>query len=90
MAKPAEPYRSIIVESYLEQNLSGKRGKVHIRPIPGQWADVTLQVECAKRLSKDYPVGTQFKIQAKLTDRDDGGEYLYSSFRWEPDEIILK
>ncbi len=41
-----------------------------------------LQVECAKKLSRDYPVGTQFRIRAKLTDREGKGEYLYSSFRW--------
>lgn len=83
MAKPEEPYRPLKVESYEIQSSSGKRGKIHIRPLTGQWAEVSLQVECSKKLSNDYPVGSQFEILAKLTDREEGGEYIYSSFRWK-------
>lgn len=85
MAKPEEPYRKLIVESFYPASTSGKKGKVHIRPIHGQWASSTLAVECSKKLSdvKVYPIGSQFEITAKLTDREDGGEYIYSSFRWE-------
>ena len=85
MAKPDEPYRLLKVESYEVKSTSGKRGKVHIRPLPGQWADTSLVVECSKKLSdtKVYPVGSRFEIKAKLTDREDGGEYIYSSFRWQ-------
>ena len=85
MAKPEEPYRKLIVESSYAANMSGRKGKVHIRPIPGQWASTSLAVECSKKLSdvKVYPIGSQFEITAKLTDREDGGEYIYSSFRWE-------
>lgn len=87
MAKPEEPYRWLKVESYEVKSTSGKRGKVHIRPLPGQWADVALQVECSKKLSKNYPLGSKFEICAKLTDREDGGEYIYSSFRWKFKEL---
>lgn len=85
MAKPDEPYRMLKVESYLPEKMSGKKGKVHIRPLAGQWASQSLAVECSKKLSdlKVYPLGSQFEICAKLTDREDGGEYIYSSFRWE-------
>ncbi|WP_150182579.1 hypothetical protein [Enterobacter asburiae] len=85
MAKPEEPYRKLIVESFYPGSMSGKKGKVHIRPIPGQWASTSLAVECSKKLSNVnvYPIGSQFEITAKLTDREDGGEYIYSSFRWE-------
>lgn len=85
MAKPEEPYRKLIVESFYPASMSGKKGKVHIRPIPGQCASTSLAVECSKKLSdvKVYPIGSQFEITAKLTDREDGGEYIYSSFRWE-------
>lgn len=85
MAKPDEHYRALKVESFKPDNLSGKKGKVHIRPLPGQWAAVTLAVECSKKLSdvSVYPLGSQFEICAKLTDREEGGEYIYSSFRWK-------
>lgn len=84
MTKPEEPYRLLKVESYMAGSTSGKRGKIHIRPLPGQWASPHLSVECSKKLSdpKLSPVGSQFEINAKLTDREEGGEYIYSSFRW--------
>ena len=77
------PYEYVIVESFVPEQTSGLRGKVHIRPAPGGKYPADLHVECSKKLSKDFPVGTRFKLWAKLTDRADGGEYLYSSFRWK-------
>ncbi|WP_413728471.1 hypothetical protein [Sodalis sp. RH19] len=85
MAKPEEPYCYVVVESFIPNKKSGKHGKIHIRPVSGQSNyPPSLQVECSKQLSdtKLHPVGTKFKIRAKLTDREDGGEYLYSSYRW--------
>lgn len=83
MAKPEEPYRQVFVESYTPSSTSVLHGDVHIRPLPGQAGiPPTLQVEYSKALSRNFPVGTQFELTAKLTDREGGGEYLYSSFRW--------
>jgi len=89
MAKPEEPYRQLKVESFIPERSSGRKGKVHIRPLPGQWADSSLAVECAKKLSntKIYPLGSQFEICAKLTDREDGGAYIYSYFGWKVKQI---
>ena len=86
MAKATE-YETLVVESFVPSRTSGLHGKVHIRPIEGQGYDPALRVECSKRLSEEYPVGTRFRIRAKLTDREDGGEYLYSSWRW-PVEVL--
>lgn len=80
-------YEALIVESYRPAQTSGLHGAVHMRPIAGQGYDTALQVECSKRLTADYPVGTRFRIKAKLTDREGGGAYLYSSWRW-PVEVI--
>ena len=82
MAKYGEHYRYIVVESYAPNSTAGLHGLVHVRPVPGQGLNITLQVECSKRLSQDYPVGTKFRLRAKLTDREDGGEYLYSYHGW--------
>lgn len=87
MAKTDESYRTVIVESFRPSSTSGLHGGVHIRPIAGQGVATTLYVQCSKSLSNDYPVGTKFRIQAKLTDREGGGEFLYSYFRW-PVEVL--
>lgn len=89
MAKHDEPYLDVIVESYVPASTSGKHGKVHIRPVAGQSFDTSLSVECSKSLTTNYPVGTRFRLRAKLTDREGGGQFLYSSWRW-PVEVISK
>ena len=82
MAKDDTPYIDLIVESYRATSTSGLHGDIHIRPVAGQGYSVDLRVECSKDLSRKYPVGTKFKIKAKLTDRQGEGEFFYSSYRW--------
>jgi len=87
MAKPNESYYFVDVESFKPLATSGLHGSVHIRPVEGQNVAHTLHVECSKRLKLEYPLGTRFRIRAKLTDREGGGEYLYSNHQW-PFEVI--
>ena len=87
LAKPDEPYIRVVVESFVPTSTSGLHGAVHIRPVDGQGLPTTLHVECSKKLSRDYPVGTRFIIRAKLTDREGGGKYLYSYHGW-PVEVL--
>jgi len=81
------PYETILVESYIPDTTTGKHGKVHIRPVAGGKYPSSLQVECSKSLSRNYPVGARFRLQVKLTDREGGGEYLYSYHGW-PYEVV--
>lgn len=83
MAKPNERYVMVEVESYVPTNTSGLHGMVHIRPCVGQGYSPSMQVECAKELTKNYPIGTRFRLRAKLTDREGGGEFLYSYYGWK-------
>lgn len=87
MAKHDEPYRVVVVESFVPASTSGLHGEVHIRPIAGQGFATTLHVECSKKLCRDYPVGTRFRIRAKLTDREGSGEFLYSYHGWPVDVL---
>ena len=87
MAKANESYRTIVVESYMPASTAGLHGKVHVRPVAGQGLSQSLQVECAKSLSTDYPVGTRFQIKVKLTDRKGSGDFLYSFHGW-PVQVV--
>ena len=78
----SNPYEWIVVESYKPRHTSGLHGPVHIRPIAGQGYSTALQVECSKSLVRNYPVGTRFRLRVKLTDREGGGEFLYSYWGW--------
>ena len=82
MAKSNEPYVYIIVESYYPYSTSGLHGQIHIRPAPDQIFPQSLHVECSKSLSQRYPVGTRFRLRVKLTDKEGGGEFLYSYHGW--------
>lgn len=81
------PYEMLLVESYEPVHTSGLHGSVHIRPVDGQGYRSTMHVECSKNLCRDHPIGTRFRIKAKLTDREGGGQYLYSHWRW-PVEVV--
>lgn len=81
-------YEYIVVESFCPESTSGRHGPVHVRPAPGQKYPQTLFVECSRKLVRDYPVGTRFKIKAKLTDMQ-GTPFLYSYHGWAY-EVVKK
>jgi hypothetical protein len=86
MAKPREPYRTVVVESYYESG-SGLHSDVHVRPVASEGLPPGIRVECSRVLTRDFPVGTRFRIKAKLTDKEGGGEFLYSYFGWRFDVL---
>lgn len=84
----SEEYHHIIVESFLPRNTSGKHGPVHIRPLPNQDPYRTnMYVACSKKLSYNYPVGTKFRIRAKINQVEGGADYVYSHYLW-PYEVL--
>ena len=86
MAKPWEQYKQIIIQTYYEVK-SGKSSNIHARPIEGQGYPTTIDVECSRKMRTEHPTGTKFRVWAKLTDRDGGGDYLYTFHKW-PYEIV--
>lgn len=89
MSKNSNPYITIIAESFEPQSTAGLRGKVHMRPAPGQPFGQGIMIECSKTLINAHPVGTRFRMRVKLTDRDGGGEFLYSYHGWKVDVLGL-
>lgn len=82
MADRSAPYQEVIVESYRPASTAGLHGAVHVRPVAGQGFPPGLHVECSRAIVRNYPVGTRFRIRAKLTDRLGQGQYLYSHYNW--------
>lgn len=80
MARDMTAYRQVAVHS-VEWG-----GGVGIYPLPGQAYATDLPVQCSRRMSDPdvYPVGTCFLVDAKLTDRLGGPQYLYV---WHGDAI---
>jgi hypothetical protein len=73
MARDIYAYREVAVES------CWRDGQVRICPVPGQAYSHSLLVHCARSMSDTnvYPLGTQFLVSAKLTDRLGGTPFLY-------------
>jgi hypothetical protein len=81
MAKlPARSY-IILVETF-SADIPGKAANVHVRPVPGQQFPVDMEVECSRALRTKHPVGTVFRIKAKLAEHEAGTSYLFSHHRW--------
>ena len=75
-------YTEIIVESFTPGSSEGESGLVRIRPIKDQNEfKRNLFVQCCHDLVNDYPVGTKFRIRAKLTNRE-GTPYISSHYTW--------
>jgi hypothetical protein len=83
MAKSGN-YKSVIVETFCPSVTTGRHGLVHVRPAKRQAFPQELFVECSKDLidTERFPVGTKFRLSAKLTDREGGTPFLYSYYRW--------
>lgn len=73
-------YRYFIIETY-ENRGEPSNKKVRARPLPGQGVSLQLNVECSVAMREAYPVGTLFKVDCKVTDRE-GTSFLYRHFSW--------
>lgn len=82
MGKPTEPTVQVLVETYLERG-SGLHGERHVRPVAGQGYPADTRVRCSKAMRFAHPVGTKFRVYAKVTDREGGRDFLSSHHSWD-------
>jgi len=75
-------YKEVIIETYIASGEFSSH-KIRARPIGGQGLATNIKVECSSKMRKNYPVGTKFKIKAKITDREGGTPFLYSHHNWK-------
>ena len=80
MTRDTWAYREVAVESFTD----ARSGVVNIRPMAGQAFAPTMSVQCAKKLRDEYPAGTRFLLNAKMTDRLGGPHFLYA---WHGDPV---
>ena len=82
-------YQYIIVESFEDIPRSGRHGVIHVRAVSGQGIPDGLMVESPKSMRRKHPVGTKFRVLAKLKYRGDT-PYIYSSWQWVYDVVSVK
>jgi hypothetical protein len=82
VARDTWAYREVAVQSVPD----ARTGRLRIAPMPGQAYAPSMRVQCARALSDpaQYPAGTRFLLNAKLTDRLGGEPFLYA---WHGDPV---
>jgi hypothetical protein len=86
MSRPGSKYKQVVIETYYEVK-AGKKSRIHARPIEGQEFSTSMDVECSRQMRTKYPIGTRFRLRAKVTDREGGKPFLYSHHGW-PWEVV--
>ena len=81
-------YTSILVESFYSKE-PGHRYPIEIRPRPKQPFPRYLNVECSMKMRTDFPVGTVFRICAKMKDTPFRRQHLYTYGSWPFDVVKL-
>lgn len=79
-------YREIVVETF-ENRGEPAAERIRARPLPGQGLSTAMRVECSSKMREGHPIGTKFKITAKVTDREGGTEFLYCHYL-RPYEVL--
>lgn len=84
---PAEQYFWIVVETYYQGPISGYRGGVRVRPIPGEIFPPELNVECSKKWREAHPLGTHLRMKVKEASREGGRPFLMADSRSEYERV---
>ena len=74
-------YRYVIIETYRSDN-ELSRHSIRARPLSGQGLSTTLKVECSTSMRELHPIGTKFKVWAKIKNTEDA-PHLYTSWQWK-------
>ena len=75
-------YREIIIET-LENHGEPAVERIRARPLPGQGFSPLMRVECSARMRESHPIGTKFKILARVKNRLGGKDFLYCHYSWD-------
>ena len=73
-------YRYFIIETYENKGEPSSK-KIRARPLAGQGVLPSLNLECSVAMREGYPIGTRFKVDCKVIDRE-GTSFLYRHFTW--------
>ena len=82
MGQVMSDYLYVIIETYYATGEASKHS-IRARPLPSQNFPTSMKVECSSKMRNSHPVGTKFKIKAKVKATNELQPCLYTSFKWE-------
>jgi hypothetical protein len=74
-------YREVLIETYRARGEPSSHD-IRARPVSGQGFAWDMKVECSSKMRYGHPVGTKFIVNAKVTEREGGTPFLYTSWQW--------
>ena len=80
-------YRTFFIET-VRFSGGGSANSIRARPLPGQGVSTEYFTECSTSERVSNPVGTIFRIQGKIIERE-GSPFLYTSYRW-PIQVVSR
>jgi hypothetical protein len=78
---PSPHYRYVVIQTY-RAVAEASPHSIRARVLPGQDLPETMRVECSSKMRESHPVGTRFKIKAKIKQTSND-PHLYTSYQWE-------
>mgnify|MGYP003669920741 CR=1 FL=1 len=81
-------YRHFIIQTY-ENYGEPSNKRIRARALPGQGVATDRKVECSEEMRLSHPVGSCFKVECKITNRDGGTPFLYRHHSW-PYELLTQ
>lgn len=81
----ADYYRYVIIETFWHSG-GGSKHSIRARPLLGQGLSTTMQVECSSSMRNMHPLGTKFKVLAKIKNTN-LTPHLYTSWQWKYDVV---
>lgn len=78
-------YRYVIIETY-QSHGEFSRHSIRARPLAGQGLLTAMKVECSSAMREKHPVGTKFKVWAKIKNTVEE-PHLYTSWQWKYDVV---
>ncbi|SCZ84275.1 hypothetical protein [Nitrosomonas mobilis] len=73
-------YRNVIIETFHHTGGSSKHS-IRARPLLGQGLSTSMRVECSSSMREGHPLGTLFKVRAKIKNTVQE-LHLYTSWQW--------
>jgi len=74
-------YRYFIIQTYENHGESSSK-KIRAKALEGQGVATDRKVECSEEMRLSHPVGTLFKVECKVTDREGSMPFLYRHYSW--------
>lgn len=74
-------YRQVAIQTYRNSGETSSKA-IRARPLAGQGLSASMHVECSSKMRNQYPVGTIFVVRAKITSREGGPDFVYTSWQW--------